>query len=154
MKSSSISHFLSYHRPFEDRLQSVRSRRVLESLRTFHFRISFQDHAQFCDFRLSPLGSVQRVLALLPPTQSENRRAPPAAGLHSLTFSCYNSISLQEDKHAPQSNLIDTKKSSSIVHCHRQPPRMINLYSFRASLRRWCLQLWWLKQRNRKAGNV
>lgn len=154
MKSSSTSHFLSYHRPFEDRLQSVRSRRGLENLCTFHLHISFQYYAQFCDFRLSPLGSVQWVLALLPPTQSENRRAPPAAGLHSRTFSCYNSISLQEDKHAPQSNLIDTKKSSSIVQCHRQPPRIINLYSFRASLWRWCLQLWWLKQRNRRAGNV
>lgn len=154
MKFSSIAHLLSYHRPFEDRLQSVRSQRVLESLCTFYLHISFQYYAQFCDFRLSPLGSLQRALAFLPPTQSKNRRAPPAAGLHHLTFSCYNSISLQEDKHAPQSNLIDTKKSSSIVPCHRQPPSMIILYSFRASLWRWCLQLWWLKQLNCKAGNV
>lgn len=154
MKFSSISQFLSYHRPFEDRLQSVQSQRVLESLCTFYLHISFQYYAQFCDFRLSPPGSVQWVLELLPPTQSKNRRAPLAAELNSLMFSCYNSISLQEDKHAPQSNLIDTKKSSSIVQCHRQPPRMINLYSFRASLWRWCLQLWWLKQLNCKAGNV
>lgn len=150
MKFSSISHFLSYHRPFEDRLQQ----RVLESLGTFYFHISFQYYAQFCDFRLSPWGSFRRALLLLPPTRSENRRAPPAAGLHDLTFSCYNSVSLQEDKHAPQSNLIDTKKSSSIVQCHRQPPRMINLYSSRASLWRWCLQLWWLKQLTCKVGNV
>lgn len=45
----------------------------------------------------------------------------PFAEPHNITFSCNNSISLQQDKHTPQSNLTDMKKSSSIVQCHSQP---------------------------------
>lgn len=110
-------------------------KRVLESLCTFYLHILFQYHAQFYDFRLSPVGSVQ---SSYHPHQVRTD-AHPLAELHSVTFSCYSSVSLQEDKHTPQSNLIDMKKSYAIVQRPSQPPCVINLFSFLASLWRWCL---------------